>query len=385
MTSLTISLKRLSNLSDGELRAWNQLIELHRINQHAFLTPSYCFAVDRCFPSVFVILFRDGDTVIGCLPVQRGGGVLRLGRVYEPVGGAMTDYFGFIAAPAFNVQIGAALKAVGINAITFNHLDENQLKFGVAAAEPRVGLRTHISGTGKEFWENLKVLDKKLVSDTERRERKLISEYGDVAFELRSSKPDADLDELIHLKQSQYERTGKTAAPLFDKKNIALLRTLASCKDESCSGLLSTLRVNEVLVAAHFGLQCYDTLHDWFPVYAEKFHSYSPGRLLMKHLIHECVQGAGIRTFDRGEGDTKAKRDFANQEHQYYRGEWAQRGIAGVLGRGAISLNWRLEDLHRRFASDAVRVKAGQMLLPKPSHVDVNKAQYWTILLPRVL
>lgn len=263
----------------------------------------------------------------------------------------MTDYFGFIASPEFCVQISDALEAVGLNAITFNHLDEEQLKFGVVAEAPRVGLRTNISGTGKEFWDALKVLDKKLVTDTERRERKLVTEHGDVMFELKSSQPDADLDELIQLKQSQYDRTGKTGAPLFDKRNIGLLKTLAACKEASCTGLLSTLRVNEKLVAAHFGLQCFDTLHFWFPVYAEQFHAYSPGRLLMKHLIHECVEGAGIRIFDRGEGDTKAKRDFANEEHLYYRGEWTRRGAAGFVGRGAISLDWRLEDLHRRFES----------------------------------
>ena len=351
MTSLIISLKRLTELSDSDLSDWHQLIRSHRINQRAFLTPFYCFAVDRQFSDVFVLLFRDHGAIVALLPIQRGSGILRLGGVYKPVGGTMTDYFGFIASPEFNVQIGDALEAVGINAITFNHLDESQLEFGLHADAPRVGLRTNISGTGKEFWDALKLLDKKLVSDTERRERKLVTEYGNVAFELKSSKPESDLDELIDMKRSQYDRTGKIGAPLFDKKNVGLLKTLSACNEHSCTGVLSTLRVNQELVAAHFGLQCFDTLHFWFPVYAEKFHAYSPGRLLMKHLIHECVEGAGIRVFDRGEGVTKAKRDFANEEHRYYRGEWTRRGAAGFFGRGVISLDWRLEDLQRRFAS----------------------------------
>ena len=191
------------------------------------------------------------------------------------------------------------------------------------------------------FWRQLRITDKKLVVDTERRERKLIAENGTLEFQLESSRPEADLDALIRLKCSQYTRTGKQHAPLFDPVNVALLHRMLGCNDPECSGLLSVLRVGGRLVAAHLGLRCYETLHYWFPVYDTDFQAYSPGRILLKHVIL-IGAGEGIRVIDRGEGDTPAKRDFANEEHLYYRGLWPSPGLRGLASRLAMTVSWRL-------------------------------------------
>jgi len=93
------------------------------------------------------------------------------------------------------------------------------------------------------------------------------------------------------------------------------------------------------LVASHFGLQCGPLLHYWFPVYDNRFSAYSPGRILYRHILL-AAQAHGIECIDRGEGDSPAKRDFANEEHLFL------KGLVGSGFRGQIlclvqRLNWR--------------------------------------------
>jgi hypothetical protein len=86
------------------------------------------------------------------------------------------------------------------------------------------------------------------------------------------------------------------------------------------------LRVDGRLVAAHFGLRIDSTLHYWFPVYDEAFQAYSPGRILLKHVILAASQ-MGIHK---------------NEEHKYYRGLWVSPSLRGIIARLAMSIVWRL-------------------------------------------
>lgn len=347
MNSLKFELKKYSALTKTEIQAWRELITKYDFNKRAFLSPDFCNAVASHRPQIRVIVFRSTNDLVGFMPIQAGSGLLKLGGIFEPVGGTMADYFGLVAEPGFTVNIEDVLKRIKINAILFTHLDDSQVEFGLMGSQPRIGLRTLISGTGSDHWEQLRAIDKKLVSDTERRERKLIAEHGLLDFEFSSTTPEVDLDLLINLKQAQYVRTGKTDAPLFQETNLALLRSLIHANDESCSGILSVLRINGELVAGHFGLRCYGTLHFWFPVYAIQYNAYSPGRILLKYILHEATS-LGIHTIDRGEGDNQAKRDFANNEHFYYRGAWLRPGLGGVIAKYVMSIMWRYNALMQR-------------------------------------
>jgi len=54
------------------------------------------------------------------------------------------------------------------------------------------------------------------------------------------------------------------------------------------------------------------------------------------------ISREGVSVIDRGEGDTPAKRDFANHEHSFYRGLWTSGGIRSLPARAALALIWRL-------------------------------------------
>ncbi len=333
----------LGDLPEDLIIRWNRLIADNPIHRRAFLSPRYCQAVLNAGADVRVILISSGASM-GVIPIQMKPGSLGSLRVAERVGGEMSDYFGIIADNGLIIDIEDILSRTGFSAIEFSHLDETQRHFGLVGENPRKGLRTVLPDSGADFWRQLRLVDKRLVVDIERRERKLATEHGDIAFEFQSSRPDEDLDVLISLKHAQYLRTGQSSAPLLQSHNIRLVQDLLSSSDPACSGVLSVLRSNQRLISASFGLRCYDTLHGWFPVYDPDFGVYSPSRVLRKQIILATTT-VGIRNIDMGEGENPAKKDFANEEHLYYRGVWSPPNLLGAAGKLAIAANWRLKGI----------------------------------------
>ncbi len=335
--------RRIEEISPQEVAAWDALLVARDDLRRAFLSFSYATAVSKSCGDVIVLVGYANGAPSFFMPLQRLAGPLgRLG-VFEPAGGVMTDYFGAVAADGVQVVMADLLDAsAGItNAVFFTHLDESQDRYGLKAAEQRKGLRTRLGTPAIEYWANLRKADKKLVYDTERRERKLVSEFGPISFEWSSSQPASDMAWLIESKKSQYTRTGKGTAPLYIEANVALMHRLLESEDDLCRGVLSVLRCGEEIVAAHFGLRCREMLHVWFPVYETKFASHSPGRILFRHMF---LAGAerGIEVFDRGEGDSQAKRDFANEEHLFGRGLWLVPGMRGQVAHLALRIAWRI-------------------------------------------
>ena len=337
---LRIQRKLFSTLTTDERDAWTQLLRESITSRWAFVSPTYAEAVNADLGPVEVLLFWQGDELVGVMPLQRAAGWLgRLG-MREPVGRHMTDYFGILTRPEVRLEWSPLLRAAGIPCLHFTHLDESQAAHGLTGDNPRSGLRTRIHPDGGEaHWEYLRTQDRKLVNDTERRERKLVAEHGPLRFEMQSASPVQDLEALIKLKNAQYRRTGHDGGALLEPANARLLTRLLLSRDANCQPRLSVLRCEGRLVASHFGLQCGPMLHYWFPVYDNQFSAYSPGRILYRHILL-AAQAHGIACIDRGEGDSPAKRDFANEEHRFFKGLLGS-GLRGQILCLAQRLNWR--------------------------------------------
>jgi len=351
MTSFTLGknlhIRRIDELTAEEVAVWDQLLLTDDLRR-AFMSYRYARVVAETGGDVVVLVLYDIHAPCGFLPLQRVAGLRGNVGIFEPVGDVMTDYFGIVAAKGLVIDIAKLLATTRgrVNAVLFSHLDETQARFGLIGEEQRTGLRTWLDGRAghepQDYWINLRKSDKKLVYDTERREKKLINEVGPVTFEWASQNPASDIAWLIESKKAQYTRTGKEQAPLFDSRKVALLNRLLQSQEDNCQAVLSTLRCGEEIIAVHFGLRCHDMLHVWFPVYNPKYSSYSPGRILFKHLFLRAA-AEGIQVFDRGEGDTQAKRDFANETHIFTRGLWCVVGWRGLFARGVLSIFWRLK------------------------------------------
>lgn len=341
---INLFIRDFAELTAIECSAWDKSLDGDADLNRAFLSRTYTNAVVQAGCNVLIVVIYRANQPVFFLPIQRLPGLQGVLGIFEPVGGSMTDYFGAIASDGFKITPEDILNASGgrINVIVFTHLDQTQGKFGLKGGDPRVGLRTFLGEEPSTYWVELRKTDKKLVSDTERRQKKLANECGELTFEWASATSEADLCWLIESKRSQYTRTGKELAPLFIEGNVKLLKNLLTTTDEACSGVLSVLRCGDKVVAAHFGLRCRNVLHVWFPVYDQSYSQYSPGRILFKHLF-EAGAIQGVTLFDRGEGDTQAKRDFSNDEHVFSRGVWQASGLRGLMARVALSISWRIQ------------------------------------------
>jgi CelD/BcsL family acetyltransferase involved in cellulose biosynthesis len=338
----SLYLRRPDQLTADEAQAWDRLLLSSPDARRAFMGRIYATQVAHTGQDVIVLVGHRQGRPVFFLPLQRmAGWVGRFGG-FEPVGGVMTDYFGVVAEPDVLLSMPELLSATRgrVNLCMYSHLDESQQMHGLIAEEQRTGLRTRLTAGAPGYWETLRQTDRKLVGDTERRQRKLASDHGDLSFEWQSTQAQADLRWLIESKKSQYERTERHQAPLFDPVNVRLMDALAQTDAPQCCGVLSTLRAGDRLVAAHFGLTCGEVMHVWFPVFDREFASYSPGRILFKHMF-EAGPAHGVCLFDRGEGDNQAKRDFANESHQFGKGVWLARHVQGSLAMLVQRLVWR--------------------------------------------
>ncbi len=330
---------RIDRLASADRAAWDGLLAQGHQFPAAFMSATYAEAVHRTVGPVQVLVAREQGRAVGFLPLQRlAGWPGRLG-VHEPPGGVMTDYFGWVAQAGFAQPFASALRQAGVPCVYFTHLDQPQLDMGMPGDQPKTGLRTNFRGGAEAYWAELRERDRKLVSDTERRTKRLEREHGEIRFALDDPDPQGALEQLIALKLAQYARTGVRRPPLGVSGHRALLHALLPSTDPLCHGRISTLRIGGRLIAAHFGLQCQDVLHFWFPVYDEAYAAYSPGRILLRHVIQHGAS-AGIALIDRGVGDSPAKRDFANEEHRFYKG-LVGAGPRGALARQGLRAGWR--------------------------------------------
>jgi CelD/BcsL family acetyltransferase involved in cellulose biosynthesis len=242
------------------------------------------------------------------------------------------------------------LRLSGLKSLYFTHLDESLYSGGLVGGKPEVGHRIDFPQGGEAFWEEKRRDDKKFVSDTERRERKLIREYGAMRFTFCEEHGEAALSDLIARKREQYQRTGVMDS-LRAKRTRDILHALSGTRDEQCRGMVSTLYAGDTWVASHFGLRSGATLHYWFPVYNPALKAFAPGRILLKQIILDA-QIHGLARIDRGAGDSVAKRDFSTSQHFFYSGLWQRPSIAALSHRTGLSIGWRLERLRGAATAD---------------------------------
>lgn len=337
---LTIRVVSPLRLSAAEANVWDELCGGDPALRSAFYSRAYACAVAEVRPRVVrVAVAASEDGPVAFLPFQYANGAMRLLAAGEPVGGGMTDYFGVIAAPDFTMDSRSFLRRAGLASLLFTHLDETQLRHGLSGEQPEPGLRIELRDGADAYWRELRRSNKSLVSDTERRMRRLVETHGPVRFHMQAGDPASALAMLIDAKRRQYARTGARDS-LEEEWHRLLLHRLVASDDRLCRGVVSTLYAGDVWVAAHVGLRCMDTLHYWFPVYNEELGAFSPGRLLLKSIIDGAAEH-GIAAIDRGSGTAQAKRDFANASHIYYRGLWHDTGVRQALFRAGMSLKWR--------------------------------------------
>ncbi len=345
MSELKASVARPSDLNESDIAKWRSFQRENSALGSAFLSHAYAATAERCFANVRLLkLTRDGEAV-GFFPFQHHSMLHRLAGIGEGVSGSLADYFGLIGAPGLNISGPELLRAAGLKAMYFTHLDETQTSYGLTGEQPETGVRIEFPLGGKAFWDERRKLDKKFTGDTERRERRLVEAHGPLRFVFRHVDCADELQKLIKAKRAQYERTG-VADSMASPTKRKFLAAIAAIDDPDCRPTLSTLHAGDEWICSHFGLMCGSTLHYWFPVYNPQMRNFGPGRLLVKAII-DAAEENGVKMIDRGAGDSQAKLDFATSQHRFLRGVWARPGLTSLAYRAALSAQWRLQSFRK--------------------------------------
>ena len=338
-----------TDLLQEDREIWRQFLAPQPV---AFLSYPYVRAFASQCPLVRVtrISTLDGRTV-AFFPFQYRSPAFAMVGIGERLGGDLSDYFGLVAEPGFQIEAQLLLRLSGLQSLFYSQLDESLQGIGLIGEKALTGFRIDLPNGGKVFWEDKRYSDKKFVSDTERRERNLIREFGPMRFVFSESDPSEPLEKVIAEKRAQYHRT-HVGDVLSEERTRAVLYALGRTRDAQCSGVVSTLHAGDTWVASHFGLRCGSTLHYWFPVYNPALKAFAPGRILLKQII-DNAQSNGLERIDRGGGDSVAKRDFATSQHFFYSGLWQQPGLVALSHRVGLAINWRMARFKNRGKAEA--------------------------------
>lgn len=283
--SISYRLIAAHELDAGLLAAWRSIQEREPRFESPYFCPEFTQAVASVRDDVRVVVIENDGRPAGFFPHQRAA----WGRG-SPVGGALSDYHGVIAAPQAEWSVVELMRAARLSVWSFDHLVDPAGRFAPyvtasAAASPQIELASF-----------------EPPPDFARKARKLAREVGELAFSLHAP---GSLGHMFRWKSEQYR-----ASRLTDAFGVpwtrALLSRLMVMKTPGFGGTCSVLRAGDEIVAVHAGMRAGSVLHWWFPTYDARYAAYSPGIILLLRIA--AALGSG--KIDLGKGDARYKRSL---------------------------------------------------------------------------
>lgn len=288
--------------------AWTQLQGADPVLQSPFLSPKWARACaemrgpDHRGARVVIARGDDGQGV-GFLPI-------RLSRpAARPLGAPLCDYQAMVSTPGLMVDPRAMVRALGVQRLDFSHMLESQANFHPFMRGDGASQVIDLTGGYAAYAEERRAGGHDILKDTAKKGRKLERERGAPVFTAASDAV-ADFEALIAWKRQQYRATRQT--DIFEAGwPLELLKDLFLRRDDDFRALLFTLHVDGALAAAHLALRNGPVLHAWFIAHDAEFAKYSPGVILIDHILR-WSSDHGVRELDLGPGDYRFKLQLAN-------------------------------------------------------------------------
>lgn len=293
------SFMKITTIAGHELGAdlaerWAALQRADAALESAYFHPAFTRCAASAKPNVEIAVIEDAGSVVGFFPFERTTPSLG-----EPVGSFMSDYHGLVTAAETAVDARDLLRACRLSAWDFSHLPLARLPRGVRAEQVVASPLLDLSDGYAAYVERKRASGSEVISQTNRRERRLAREIGPVRYEAHESDP-AALDTILAWKSAQYLRTGNPDIFRLSWPR-ALLAAIHETQMEGFAGTLSTLYAGDRLIAGHFGMRSHSSWHYWFPAYDPEFSKYSPGLILILKMA-ESAASMGVRMIDLGTG-----------------------------------------------------------------------------------
>ena len=322
-----------TELSPAMWASWHQLQQQNSTLRNPFFCPEFTQAAARVRSDIHVgILFDEHKLPIAFLPFKKTG-------ASRATAIDLSDYHGLISAVDQQVDLPKLIRAWGLKSFDFRYVPTNQVAFQSSLVEQSDSPSIDLAFAGA-------------LNKEERKLRKLSREVGPVRFEPHVDDPIA-LQQLIEWKRFHCQRTGFFDL-LKDPWARKFLADLQQVETSHFAGRLSALYAGDQLVAAHMGLQSATVWHWWFPSYNPDLSKYSPGLLMLLHLIGHARE-EGFAEFDFGVGEEGFKQRFATGcipcgrgrvtatawQHKVYQAQWraSRRLLQSRFGSTVRSLS----------------------------------------------
>lgn len=294
---------RSNELSPDFTARWDDLQLACKGFASPYFCPEFVQHVGAVRDDVWIGILEENDRIDGVFPFHR-----KRGGVGRPIGLGLSDYHGVIVEAGAEWDALDLLRGCGLIRYEFDHLLAQQKPFAAyhqaVSDSPIIDFSTGYAA----FEESRDRAGRKQLREIDRKHEKLKADYGAVEFQLHSASAE-DLHTLMTWKSEQCQRTGT-----FDYFAIPwcrqLIERIHQSPGDEFGGLLSTLRVDGNLAAAHFAMRSKRVWHSWFPVYCEEYRDYSPGLILLLQIIRTGMMPGGPEYLDFGKGMSLYKRRF---------------------------------------------------------------------------
>lgn len=323
-------------MADFEIVRWRELTGADRGAWAAFrdAQPWLCSpyfdlgwfdAVDRARGDLYVARGMSRGSAVAFLAFHPG-----VFGVAGPAGGTFCDWHGFVAEPGCGLDPALAL-ANGPVGFRFEAAPADDTGLAPLAVERDVSHVADFSQGFDAYARPQGAPAPKAIAKQRNSMRRLEADGRRVEFVIDDRSPET-LAMLLALKSAQYRRSGHPDA-LSWVWSRRLIAALPEATPEAFGAVVSSLRIDGELAAAHLGLRSGPAFHYWLPVYDPKFATYAPGSVLTLEMMR-AKAGDGVAHMDLGPGDYQSKRQLANRETELVRG---LAFAASPLGRAAAA------------------------------------------------
>ena len=180
-SALQVTVVKARALAPERQAHWASLQEESPEFASPFFRPEFTTSVAAVRDDVFVAQIFSAGAVAGFFPFQR----TRVGFGY-PVGGGRSNYHGAVVDPGLEWDARALIRACGLRSYAFDHLLASQQGFRPYQASCSPSSVIDVSGGYEAYLADRRAAGSEIVTQTERKARKLEREVGPLRFEPES-------------------------------------------------------------------------------------------------------------------------------------------------------------------------------------------------------
>jgi CelD/BcsL family acetyltransferase involved in cellulose biosynthesis len=285
-------------LTSGQIDRWKEMLTPEQFRDTPFFHPEFVTNMSQFRPLIEIAIVTENSVPVAFFPFERHGNIGR------PLGIKLSDFQGIIRSDNNSVNPQELLKGCDLKTWNFDHLIVPHQEFNHWHLKVDDSRYMDISKGYDPFLEERKQSGSSLISQIQRKKRKLEREHGPLRFEWQIEDQQG-FDQLLQWKSDQRKNTNTFDILQYDWVT-QFLDQIRNVNSAEFAGVLSGLYLKDQLIAIHLGMSTRTVLHFWFPTYDRQLSKYSPGLIMNLELAKHAAE-KGIQRVDLGKGNETFK------------------------------------------------------------------------------